>query len=94
MAFTLAYKERNSRPTDGTWGMGSRWESSRLSYVQVDSGVPGEARLYSAQGGLRTYTTDGQTVEYRTRTRMSEEAPGNYQITGIRLTGTGHSGTV
>jgi RHS repeat-associated protein len=72
-AFTLTYKQRNTRPLEKTWGLGPRWESSRLAYVRYDSGSPYRVSLYAAQGGMRVYTPDGVTRHYRSNTYMSLE---------------------
>lgn len=78
--FTLSYKQRNTRPLDGTWGLGARWEASRLAYVRVNSGIPNEAALYASQGGRRVYVPDGVTRHYLSNTRMSSSG-GTYTIT-------------
>ncbi len=81
-AFKLAYKQRNTRAQDGrSWGMGPRWESSRLSFVRQDAGVPGEVSLYTLQGGRRVYNPDGVTPHYRSNTRMTQSL-NSYSLTG------------
>jgi RHS repeat-associated protein len=83
-AFTLTYKQRNTRPLDGTWGMGPRWESSRLTYVRYNSGSPYQVSLFAGQGGLRTYTPDGQARHYGSNTRMLQEG-NSYRLFSPRL---------
>ena len=66
-------QQRNDRPQDGrSWGMGAKWESSRLAFVRSDSGLPYQATLFAPQGGQRNYTTDGTTTHTRSLHHVTE----------------------
>jgi hypothetical protein len=70
VAFTLNYRQRNSRPLTASWGMGPRWESSWLGYVRTDT-YGGHVHLYPFHGGQRKYFAGAESSHYRSNSRTS-----------------------
>jgi RHS repeat-associated protein len=78
VAFTLNYRQRNSRPLNATWGMGPRWESSWLGYVRTDT-YGGYVHLYPFHGGQRKYFAGAESSHYRSNSRMLPSS-GSYLV--------------
>lgn len=64
-AFTLYYKQRNTRSTDFAFNFGPLWESNLLNYLDEEGSPVTTVMVYSG-GANRQYTVDGQTAQFYT----------------------------
>src|SRR5437016_9103002 len=83
LAFSVAFKQRNNRPTTYAFGLGSGWESSWLSYVRwsnngISNAVVGPT--FMPLGGQRNYVGDGTTKEIKSASTMLTQYDGSGNV--------------
>src|SRR5207244_7175590 len=83
LAFSVAFKQRNNRPTTYAFGLGSGWESSWLSYVRwsnngISNAVVGPT--FMPLGGQRHYVGDGTTKDTKSASTMLTQYDGSGNV--------------
>jgi YD repeat-containing protein len=90
ISFQLNYKQRETLAgtNSALFSCGQKWDCSWISYVMAPSASPGVAPLMTlvlAGGGERSYTANGATLEYYSRSVMSVTTNTSGVLTGCTV---------